>query len=256
MPPVSKKVRRSRSNLAIHHQEQSTKKKWQQMSDDMHRYNIANKTGRSRTQHENKLIVGAIKMQLDTYIALANQGHMRAQDISMFQICCIVAKYLHVKREYVLQIQQQFTNDGQVLVFGKANGSRGRKPEVHWLLAPHQVQFIVDLVERLHGKGATVTNRQVRNTVFYEYGINLSRSATGMYLKRLGLTWKRVLPMRRSMSEYRKELMRLFLIKYDKYYKQYIEMGDECPFVFVFTDESYVHRTHCGRCLYFKKNDQ
>jgi hypothetical protein len=73
------------------------------------------------------------------------------------------------------------------------------------------VQYIVDLVDRLHSKGATVTNRQVRNTLYYEFGINISNSATGMYLKRLGLTWKRVLPMKRDMSDYRKELMRLFL---------------------------------------------
>jgi hypothetical protein len=61
MPPANKKKRSCRSNLAIHRKKEATKKKWQDMSDKMHDYNIANKTGRSRTEHENKLIIGTIK---------------------------------------------------------------------------------------------------------------------------------------------------------------------------------------------------
>jgi hypothetical protein len=96
------------------------------MSDRMHNYDIANKTGRSRTVHENKLIIGSIKLQLDTYLVIVNQGHMSALSISMHQICNTVAKYLHVRRQYVAEIQKQFTVNGGVFVYGERK--RGRKP--------------------------------------------------------------------------------------------------------------------------------
>jgi hypothetical protein len=38
------------------------------------------------------------------------------------------------------------------------------------------------------------------------------------------------------------DLLRDFLINYNNYYKEYIQNPVGCPFVFVYTNESYVHK--------------
>jgi hypothetical protein len=51
-----------------------------------------------------------------------------------------------------------------------------------------------------------------------------------------------VKPRKWNTGAYRIDLLRDFLIKYDKYYKQYVKDPVNCPFVFVFTDKSYVDK--------------
>ena len=60
-------------------------------------------------------------------------------------------------------------------------------------------------------------------------------------MAKLGLSYRKVKPRKRTLGAYRLEVIRDFLIEYDKYYKL-IEEGKD--YVFVFMDESYVHSTH------------
>ena len=47
------------------------------------------------------------------------------------------------------------------------------------------------------------------------------------------------------------DMLRDFLIELDGYYKQFLADKANCPFVFVFTDESYVNKRHGLSFSYF-----
>jgi hypothetical protein len=66
------------------------------------------------------------------------------------------------------------------------------------------------------------------------------------YFQQIGLTWRPVKYQKRTMGAYRMDALRDFLIKLNDYYADYINNPDS-PYVFVFTDESYVHQTHAQK---------
>jgi hypothetical protein len=96
----------------------------------------------------------------------------------------------------------------------------------------------------------------MRNYIRNHLGVNLKKSAMSTYFRRLGLQWKPVRTKKRNLGAYRMDLLREFLIELDKYYKQWIADKDNCPFVFVFTDESYIHRTHAMSNSYINEKSQ
>jgi hypothetical protein len=57
------------------------------------------------------------------------------------------------------------------------------------------------------------------------------------HLSRLGLSWRKVKPKKRTLGSYRKDAIRDFLIGYDKHYR-------DPNVIFVYTDESYIHAGH------------
>jgi hypothetical protein len=89
-----------------------------------------------------------------------------------------VAKSHRCRRENVSKLYKQFCEDGDVLVFGKSKGpqaKRGAKPEVHRKLQRCHLKSITRLVDDFHREGRTVTNKQVRLHLHYEFGINVSK---------------------------------------------------------------------------------
>jgi hypothetical protein len=50
------------------------------------------------------------------------------------------------------------------------------------------------------------------------------------------------------------DALRDFLVRIDGLVAQHDKEGKDCPFVFVFTDETYIHRTHAHAKSYLSEN--
>jgi hypothetical protein len=78
-----------------------------------------------------------------------------------------------------------------------------------------------------------------------------------MCFQRLGMSWKNIRSNKKSIGAYRMDSLRDFLIKLDGHYKIWImweEDRENCPFVFVFMNEIYIHKTHANAERYLRKN--
>jgi transposase len=253
MAPQSKRYRRSRSALAMGRQAIKQHKYWNDQVNQFDETKIANKRGRSRLKDENKMILLAIRSVLRTYLEFVDSGYMCIDEISWTKIYLKVSEDFHVRRHHVRWLHQNHVDgDGSVLTFGKKR--RGPKMEVHQKLEVIHTRAICDLADRYHGNGRTITNRIVRNYLAIKFNIKISRSAVSMYFGRLGLTWKKISNKKRNPGNYRVDLMRSFLIDYSKLYNEFINDPEGCPFIFVYTDESYIHKMHCGNFSYLPEN--
>ena len=61
----------------------------------------------------------------------------------------------------------------------------------------------------------------------------VSRTTMARYFKRLGLSWKPVQTRQRNIGAYRMDLLRYYMISFDKLYKRFVAEKEECDFVFV-----------------------
>jgi transposase len=204
--------------------------------------------------HENKLILCAIALKLKWYMKWIEEKKMSVCELNWSRIYNEVSEDFHVRRVHVVALYQQFIKDGDVLVFGKGdNSKRGPKMLVHRKLNQQQGQSIVDVTDSYHIDGRTVTNRKIRNHIKLEYGIVLSKMTVSNYFKRLGLTWKKVTNKRRSVGEYRLDMLRSYIINYYAIVTAINNDPVNCRYVIVATDKSYIYRLHCCGYLYMKK---
>ena len=74
-------------------------------------------------------------------------------------------------------------------------------------------------------------------------------------MKRLGLTWQPVKPKKRNVGAYRMDLLRDFIISFNNLYKKKVNPTNNSDYVFVFTDKTYIHKTHAGKFSYFRTNE-
>ena len=112
------------------------------------------------------------------------------------------------------------------------------------------VQAMVDEIDRQHARGKTITNHLMRNFIYQTFNLKMCRKTMGKYFQKLGLSWKPIKTRKRGVGTYRMDLLRDFLINFNSLYTKYITLGDECDFIFVFTDETYIHRTHAHKMSY------
>jgi hypothetical protein len=98
-----------------------------------------------------------------------------------------------------------------------------------------------------------VTNIGIRNYFTLKYDITLSKMAVSKNFKRLGLTWKKVTNKKRSVGEYCRDLLRTFIIEFDKVMTAINRDLESCAVILVYTDESYIHRNRNSKYLYMKK---
>jgi hypothetical protein len=211
----------------------------------MEQYDLSNHRGRTRTEHENKLILWSVLMLIKTYLSFVQQKKMDIGEVSWYRIYQTVAINLHVQKQHVVELCQQLLQDGDILVFGKGECSkRGPKEQVHQLLTQQQVQSTVGRIDEYHADGRTIINRLVRMYISIEFEITLSKMTVSNYFKQLGLTWKRAMNKKRHIGDYRKDLLRTFLIEFNKVMTAINHDPVNCSVVPVCTDESYIHRNH------------
>jgi hypothetical protein len=218
---------------------------------------LCNNKGRTRTIFENRMIVMALKMLLGVYLRFVANETITINEISWPMIEKEVSENFKVKQRHVTEIRQQYFTDGSIKVFGKEKGiysirgAGASKYSNKPTLSRCQMQLIVDEVDKLHAAGKTVVNQLLRNFIRVRFnGATVSKSAMGRYMKQLGLAWKPVRSSKQRLGDYRMDLLRSFLIEFNNLYSIWIANPDDCDFIFVFTDESYIHQTHSNKCSY------
>jgi hypothetical protein len=103
-----------------------------------------------------------------------------------------------------------------------------------------QLKCIIEEVDNRHRDGKAETIQLMQNFVVEKYGIEVCKMTMSNYFKILGLSYK---PIKNKIYNFGAHRMDL-LIKCSGNYVKWLAYPTRCPFVFVFTDESYVNRQH------------
>jgi hypothetical protein len=174
-----------------------------------------------------------------------------------------IALFLQVKRKHVTKLRRSFFDDGDVTSLPKHNNNqqsnRGAgSPDypTAMKLDCDQLQELIKEVDSRHAGGKTVTNQLMRNFIRMTFQIDLSKSTMSSYFSNLGLEWKAIRSRKKNVGAYRMDLLRDFIVELDKNYKIWKDDPASCPFVFVFTDETYIHKTHAQSKSYLSKTSQ
>lgn len=258
MPPATKKKaaqsKRAKNLVKL----KKLKRYWKRQVIDFGDYEGPSSKGRVRSIEENYLILMSLKMLLKGY--LKGKGLNMIKTINWTMLENEVAKELRVKSSNVWKIRQQFLLDGTIITCGKKatkeeKSNRGAAAESYnnRKLNREQLQSMIDEVNKRHREGKGVTNRLMRCFLKKEYDIIISATALQNYFKILGLSYKPIKCKKRNIGAYRMDMLRDFLVKLSEKYtiwKSY-ENPDDCPFVFVFTDESYVNKKDGVSMSYF-----
>jgi hypothetical protein len=240
--------------LAYHRKDCCLQKYWNNAAEDVEEYDLANKKGRSRTEHENKLILCSLLMLLKTYLKVVNEKKLKISEVKWSNLYDKVAINLHVRRHHDVDLHLQLIEDGDVLVYGQGEDSkRGRKEGDYQRLNHQQIQSIVYQVDDYHANVQTITNREIRNYIKLEPNMTMGKMTISNYFKRLGLTWKKVNKSIRKVGEYRKDLLRTFIIEFIKVMMAINQDPVNCVIVSVCTDESYIHHIIIHRYSYMKE---
>ena len=102
-----------------------------------------------------------------------------------------------------------------------------------------QVEEIAKCIDGKHSKGESVVARHIIFLLLDMYGIHIHRWTVGRLVAKLGLTWSRIRPVQKTFAAHRKKVLREYLITFDEYKQKMRE--DDCEYIYVFTDESYVN---------------
>ena len=257
MPRPSKQARankrKSRGIAAKRERLRRATNRWEGFHEDLELYSdgVINSSGNSRSFEECKMIVLALKSALST--ALAYWEHT---DITWTALEKRVAEDFHWKRLHITEIRKQFLeSEGTEVVVvepedGAASGKGKTSPANHnnQKLYPEHLTFIVDYVDECHRRGASVTLRKLRNKLRDTFDIEISKQQVGYNLKRLGLSYQPVKKRRRNHNAYRPERIREYIVGKDEVMKAQAR-GEKI--IFVYTDESYVHKNHSRESSYF-----
>jgi hypothetical protein len=69
---------------------------------------------------------------LCTYLRFVNENKMMIEELSWNTVYTEIATNLHVRRQHVVELHQQSTRDGDLLLFVQGKDSKqGPKQEVH-----------------------------------------------------------------------------------------------------------------------------
>jgi transposase len=157
-----------------------------------------------------------------------------------------VARDFQVGHEYISTIRCTFIEDGDVAVFGLFEERGGTAPgyshDKQTKIPAHVLISMASYIDEMHSKGASMTNRRLQNWLRDTYTILVSRRRVQRKLQRLGLSWSKVKPKKRSLNAYRLKAIRDYLIQHDILYKSILAGNSD--YVCVFKDESYMHQTH------------
>jgi transposase len=257
MAPLTKKTLRARSNLAKAHHNKRLKKHWNNKLAELNNpEHPSGANGRVWSVHENFLILMSLKMLLQTYL---EHNIMEIRKLNGTMIEVKVATMLMVRRDHVSSVWKEFLDERVIL--DKHNTSKNGLTAVRGsydkkCLTRDQLGDIENEVELRHSEGRAVTNRLMRNFLRKKHNISVSKSKMNPYFKIFGLSYTPIKSKKRNMGAYRMDILRDFLIDLGKKYAEWKADPVNCKFVFVFTDESYVHRRHGLSNSYFGKKSK
>ena len=208
---------------------------------------LYNPKGHSRTYEETALMLLLLKAKLQALV-----DDRSYYDISWTKLEEMVAMDLKVDVKHVRQARKVFDQDGCVIVADtstRGRGSANYDQSIYKKITIEHLTAMVVWVDKQHSKGETVTNQRVRNWFRTTYQIEISKTRVSRHLNEMGLRWRSAKPKRRTVAEYRTEVLTKFLLGVDQYLK------GEDNYVFVYTDESYIHNTHAMANSYFDSKE-
>lgn len=261
MVRVSQSKRSRQSNCAKSRHAKRTLRVWCQQLDSFDEYDLGNNKGKTRTAEENKLILLTIKLVLRLQLAQVIGGERTIYTVSWTDIDNLVADSLQVRRVHVSALRKALFEDGDVLIFGEEYGPesvRGKgSPNAISTSKLSYIQLcsIQTEVDSYHCEGQAVTNRLIKNYVLHKYKIDVHRSTIAKYFVKLGLTYAPIKHKKRTVGAYRMDLLRDYLISFNNLYARWIVDPINCDFVFVFTDESYIHKGERNAKTYAKSGE-
>jgi hypothetical protein len=132
---------------------------WKTAINNLDEYDLGNKSGRSRTEHENKLVLCLLLMLIKTNLQFVEEGKMNVAEVSWTRLYNKISTNLHVRRQHVAELHKQMLEVGDILVLRQGEGSkRGREVAVYQQLEPEKVQLIVYMDDQYHIDGRRITN--------------------------------------------------------------------------------------------------
>jgi len=256
MPRQTKRRRASRSALANFRRAKARRRQWAEMLEhlDERRSALRNATGRTCTVEENRLVLLAINCVLRSYLQLYDAGAIAITELTWANIDRAVASEMLKSAKTIRELRQTYMEDNEVLVFGEEHGeesTRGGGAKAYSFentkkLTGHLLLKLIEFVDKEHADGCTVTNRRCRNFLRIEHQVKVSKSTMSRYFHRLGLSWQPCKSKKRRVGEYRMDAIRDYLIELDRLQKE-MDADPNCKFVFVFTDESFIHQNHASQ---------
>jgi hypothetical protein len=239
--------RRKKENLSKARHAIKLHKMWQERVTEFDSFDLGNSKGRCRTEHENKLVLLTLKLVLKLYVEKVEAKDMQAHELSWTLVETRVAEGLQLRRDQVSRLRQLLFDDGTVGVFGDGEeGTRGRgspvSKEQNNKLTNEQLTAMVKEVDDCHAQGSTVNCTLMKNYLNKEFKVDVHETTIANYFKKIGLSYKPIKAKKRNIGAYRMDLLRDYLISFNDLYKVYVQDPVNCPFVFVFTDESYIHK--------------
>jgi transposase len=182
---------------------------------------------------QNVDILCALKVQIRTELE-----HRDPREITKTGVDASVAADFHTSAETVREIRKTYEATGEVAYWkSETRGAGADSYPTKQKLSFVQQLRLASHIDTQHAAGRRVTNKTCINFLASTYNITISRSTMAAYLSRLGLSWRKVKPKKRTLGSYRKDAIRDFLIGYDKHYR-------DPNVIFVYTDESYIHAGH------------
>lgn len=264
------RANRSRSSNAKAHRSRkaaATKKRLQRSvnswKDRLHVFDgfaagIKNPPGRSRTFNENKLLLLALRAALRRQVQ-ALEANKSEMTMSWTAIEEEVSTDFGVNRNHLTSLRKEFLDDGDVLVWSedsaRGGAAEGYDHSKNRKISPEILKSIAHFIDSEHALGRSVVNRAVRSWLLENHSISVGRSTVQRAMKRLGLQWQAIKPVKKTLNAYRLKAIRDFIIGLDKIHTA-ITNGNEEAYVFVFTDESYIHNSHAIKVSYLSSGDK
>jgi hypothetical protein len=131
MPPRSKRQKQAgphmesvneRKNLRFQLR-QKCLANWEEAAQTFDGWDLANPKGRSRTDHENKLVLLSVKMVLKMHITMIKSKQLDVYNLSWTYIEQFVATNMGLNAHYVRILRQNLFKDGDIITFGSSGNT-------------------------------------------------------------------------------------------------------------------------------------
>ena len=251
MPSKTKRLKASKNNFGGAVEYNKITKDWNDQLDDLKVSIPPESRGRVRTIHEKYLVLMGLRLALTHHLE-GIDNLVDAKSLNWTMIEKEVAVTFHIRESNVHDIRQQFFDEGEVEEVETL--PRGAAAYDNRKLNNDHLQSIVDEVNRQHKDGESVTIINIQNWIKFTYTILLSMTTIQNYFKILGLSYSAIQFKKRNIGAYRMDLLRDFIKKLSHFYTIWQSDPVNCPFVFVFTDESYIDRKDGVKKSYFWKD--
>ena len=210
--------------------------------------------GKVRTFEENKLLLLVVGQELKLKVKEAEEWETPDFKVSWTDVKRSVCKKYHVDYDHIDWITKGLIDEGVVLVDDDPTprGAGSPKYESKSKLTPGQLLLLSKHIDELHANGKSTSKARLQTYLKREFKVEVSLTTIGNYMKKMGLTYRKSKVRKRTLSSYRLEVIRDYLIKLD-FYTKAIENGED--YVFVFMDESYCHQYHSEKSSWFGEDN-